>query len=102
MRPSLIGRMVWLELISLAVVGNLIGIAIGGAVTIWLERRGISFGGMETLLAQFGLPGRLYPALDWLSALAGPGAMTLAICVAGLVPYLHVQRLEAATAMRAA
>jgi ABC-type antimicrobial peptide transport system permease subunit len=53
------------------------------------------------LLAQFGIPSRLYPALGWLSALAGPGALVLAIVVGGLVPFFRVLRLTPAAAMRA-
>lgn len=102
MRPRLVGGMVWLELITLALVGNALGIAIGGAITLWFVHHGITYPGLENVLSQFGLPGRLYPTLSWETTLAGPGAIFLSIFAAGLVPYLHVQRLEAASAMRAA
>ena len=57
---------------------------------------------MDKLLAQFGLPPRFYPALTPFSALAGPGAILLAIAVGGIVPYLRVTHLTPASAMRAA
>ena len=57
---------------------------------------------MGDLLAQFGLPARLYPALSPLSALLGPGAILLSIMLGGVVPYLRVLRLTPALAMRAA
>lgn len=101
MRPTVIGRMVWLELISLALIGNAIGLLIGGAVSLYFMRHGIGLPGLGKVLAQFGLPDRLYPALDIVSASIGPGAIMIGVCLAGLVPYLHVQRLEAASAMRA-
>jgi ABC-type lipoprotein release transport system permease subunit len=101
MRPGAIGGMVWMELISLAVVGDALGILIGVLLTIWFEQHGISYGGMGKLLAQFGMPDRLYPTLSTLSVTVGPGAILLAICVAGFLPYLHVRRLEAASAMKA-
>jgi ABC-type lipoprotein release transport system permease subunit len=102
MRPSLIGGMVWLELITLALTGGVIGIAIGAGLSLWFERTGISFAGFSAVLAQYGLPSQLYPALSPFSALVGPTVIVLAICIGGIVPYLHVRRLQAASAMRAA
>ena len=102
MRPSQIGAMVWCELLALALLGSVAGIVIGGAVTFWLQQRGIVYPIDPKLLAQFGMPSRLYPALTPLSALLGPGALLLAIALGGLVPYLRVLRLTPALAMRAA
>lgn len=101
MRPGLIGGMVWLELLVLALLGCAIGIAIGGSVTLWLEHVGVGFGSLGKLLAQFGLPSRLYPRLNWLSGTIGPAAILLAIAIGGIVPYLRATRLTAASAMRA-
>jgi ABC-type lipoprotein release transport system permease subunit len=58
--------------------------------------------GAEAVFAQWGLPGRLYPRLDWVSATAGPGAMAAAILLAGIFPYRRVRRLEPVSAMRSA
>jgi len=102
MRPSLIGRMVWLELVMLALTGALLAILIGGALALYFEVQGINYGNLGKMMAQYGLPSRLYPVLSTFSALIGPGALFLAITLGGIVPYFHVRRLEAATAMRAA
>ena len=102
MQPHMIGRMVWIELISLALVGCGLGLAIGGGITLWLENVGVVIPGLGDLLAQFGLPPRLYPALSPVSALIGPGAIFLAILLGGVVPYLRVVRLTPALAMRSA
>lgn len=102
MRPSMIGQMVWLELLCLALLGCAIGITIGSAITLWFVEHGIVYAGMAKLLAQFGLPPRLYPTLTPLSALAGPGALLVSIVLGGIVPYLRVANLTAASAMRAA
>jgi putative ABC transport system permease protein len=101
MRPSLIGGMVWLELIVLALAGAGMGIALGGAVAVWFEIHGISIPGLEAVLVQYGIPTRLYPAVSPFTALAGPSAVVAAIVVGGIVPYLHVRGLQAARAMRA-
>jgi ABC-type lipoprotein release transport system permease subunit len=100
-RPGQVGMMVWLELITLALAGTGLGIAMGAAITAWFEARGIAYSGAESVLAQFGLPERLYPALSPATALAGPAVILISIIIAGIVPYLHVLRLQPASAMRA-
>jgi putative ABC transport system permease protein len=102
MRPHAIGLMIWMELIALALCGCALGFAIGAAGTLVLVRYGISYAGLEKLLAQYGLPPRLYPSLTPMSALAGPAALLTAVVIGGIVPYLRVARLTAASAMRAA
>ncbi len=102
MRPRAIGLMVWLELLTLALTGCAAGFAVGAVVTSWLEQRGISFGSLSELLAQYGLPPRLYPTLDAVSALTGPVAILVAIVLGGIVPYARVARLTALAAMRSA
>jgi putative ABC transport system permease protein len=102
MRARAIGLMVWLELLSLALAGCLVGFAIGGGVALWFERRGIFLASLGELLAQYGLPPRLYPTLDLVSALTGPLAILVAIVLGGIVPYVRVARLTAVAAMRSA
>lgn len=101
MRPRMIGQMVWLELLGLALLGCAIGLTIGAGVTLWFEQQGIVYPGLGKLLAQFGLPPKLYPTLTPMSALMGPAAILLTIAVGGIVPFLRVIRLTAASAMRA-
>ena len=102
MRPGSVGRMVWIELFMLALIGAALGIGLGVAITLWFEHQGISYAGFSSVLAQLALPDRLYPALSFESVAIGPGAILISIIIAGLVPYLHVYRLQAAAAMRAA
>jgi putative ABC transport system permease protein len=102
MRPGQIGRLVWIELLSLALLGCAIGVAVGGAVTLWFQAHGVLIPGLGKALAQFGLPSRLYPSLTPFTALIGPGVILAAIVAGGLVPYLRVVRLTPALAMRGA
>lgn len=102
MRPAQIGIMVWLELILMALLGLAAGIALGSVLTLIAGHYGIEMPGAEAVFAQWGLPGRLYPRLSWVSAGAGPGAMALGIFLAGLIPFRRVRRLEPVPAMRAA
>lgn len=102
MRPAQIGRMVWLEILFLTGIGVAGGIAVGTAVTYWVSREGIVFSGFETLMRQWNMPSTFYPELNLISVLTGPLVIAGAIAVAGLVPYVHVRRLNPVTAMRAA
>jgi ABC-type lipoprotein release transport system permease subunit len=101
MRPAQVGAMVWIELLGLGLIGCGAGIAVGSAITLWLQSQGIDFPIDPKLLAQFGVPSRLYPALSASSALAGPGTLFAAIMVGGVVPFLRVTGLTPAIAMRA-
>ena len=100
MRSGQIGAMVWIELLGLALLGSAIGVVIGAAVTLWLQHEGIVMPIDPKVMAQFGMPTRLYPALTAFSAFAGPGALLLTILVGGLAPYFRVARLTPAIAMR--
>lgn len=102
MRPGKIGVMVWYELIFLAVLGNAIGIVLGGGLALYFQIQGIAFAGMEAMMAQYGLPDRLYPALSPTSVLAGPLVIVVSVMIAGLVPYRRIGALKPVAAMGAA
>lgn len=94
------GIMIWLELVLLALLGNVIGIVIGSSATLWLQYQGISLGKFSALFAQWGLPDRLYPQLSFISATSGPLVMILMIGIAGLIPYHHLRRVTPLAAMQ--
>ena len=102
MRPVQIGTMVWLELIFLSLLGAGLGIALGAGVTLWVEGVGISFPGMQEVLGQWGISGRVYPDLSLFSATIGPGIIVGSIIVLGLIPYRRILGLEPVSAMGAA
>ena len=102
MRPSKLGVMIWLELALLALLGLLIGIAIGSAITIAIGLHGMEMPGAEAIFAQWGLPGALHPHVSLFSVSAGPLVMAVSILLAGVFPYRRVRKLEPVSAMRAA
>lgn len=101
MRPKQIGAMVWLELVFLALVGVALGIALGVGLVIWVGHIGIAFQGMDEVMNQFGISGRIYPSLSWVGAMAGPSVIIIAITILGLIPYRHILGLEPVQAMGA-
>ncbi len=94
MKPRQAGGMVWIELILLALIGNALGILIGGGLAFYFQQTGIVFSGMEGLLAQFGLSDKLYPTLSMLSATAGPLAVIVSVTLAGIIPFRHILKLN--------
>jgi putative ABC transport system permease protein len=102
MRPGKLGVMIWLELTLLALLGLIIGMAIGSAITLAIGHYGMEMPGAEAIFSQWGLPGKLFPHISLVSVSAGPAVMALSIIVAGIFPYRRVRRLEPVSAMRAA
>ena len=102
MKPGALGRMMWIELILLAVIGGVVAILIGGTATYYYQLHGIPLPGMEGLMAQFGMPSRIYPSLTIVSALAPPLAIIVSVSLGGILPFQHIRRLEPVTAMGAA
>ena len=101
MRPGQIGAMVWLELVFLSLLGVALGIGLGIGLVIWIGTIGISFEGMDEVMGQFGISGRIYPSLSWIGALAGPSVILAAITILGFIPYRHILGLEPVSAMGA-
>ncbi len=101
MRPQRAGAMVWIELILLAVIGNGIGMVLGAALALYYQTVGMSFPGLEEMMAQFGLSGTLYPTLSAVTALAGPIVVILSVALAGIVPYRHILKLQPVSAVGA-
>ncbi len=99
MKPGQIGRLVWLEMILLALFGCGLGLVLGMGVTAWVESVGISFEGMEEIYRQWGLPARIYPDMTPFRVLFGPSAIAGAILVLGIIPYRRVLGLEPVSAM---
>ncbi len=99
MKPGQIGRMVWMEMVFLSIVGNGIGILLGMAVTWYFQQVGIEIAGLEDIYAQWGLPSRFYPDMTPVRVLAGPMAIVVSIALLGIIPYRRTLGLEPVSAM---
>jgi putative ABC transport system permease protein len=101
MRPSAVGRMVWIEILLLLFVGLAAGIAIGASIAGWFAIHGIALPGAEGAFAKWGMPGRIHPKLTAFSLFAAPVVIAVCTAIAGFVPFLKLRRLEPVAAMRA-
>lgn len=99
MKPGQIGRLVWVEIILLSLLGSGVGMALGIALTAYVQSVGIYFAGMDEVMSQWGITGRIYPRMTFWRVLVGPGAIVAAITVLGVIPYRRTLGLEPVSAM---
>jgi ABC-type lipoprotein release transport system permease subunit len=102
LRPGRLGRLVLLETVLMGLLGAVLGVLAGIAVTAWFSKHGLSYPGLEELAASFNLPGRMYPRLTPWSVLTGPLVVFGFTLLASVYPALRLRRLEPVEAMRAA
>jgi ABC-type antimicrobial peptide transport system permease subunit len=74
---------------------------VGSLITLYFQAHGIDISGASELLSQFGITGRMYPKLSWLSAFSGPLVVLMVTFFAALYPAIKVRRLQPVEAMRA-
>ncbi len=99
--PSRLSRMVLWESLALTLVGIGSGIVLGVAVTLYVQSVGMDFSGASEIMKSFGISGRMYPHLNWISATAGPAAVLIITFLTALYPALKVRRIRPLEALNA-
>jgi len=99
--PRRLTKILLIESISMTLIGILAGILIGIGITYYFQINGIDFSGGSELLSQFGITGRMYPKLSFLSVSIGPFMVLFFTLIAALYPALKVRRLRPVEAMTA-
>jgi ABC-type lipoprotein release transport system permease subunit len=99
--PGRLTKVLLIESLSITLIGIVSGMIIGSLITIYFQIHGIDFSEASELLNQFGISGRMYPKLSWLSALSGPLTVLVITFFAALYPALKVRRMQPVEAMRA-
>jgi ABC-type lipoprotein release transport system permease subunit len=100
--PLRIGGLVLLESVLLTLMGLALGVALGGAIAVYLNRVGFTFPGLKEIHSQFGLPGVIYPKLSFLGFTLGPAVMFVFTAAAALYPAFKIRRLAPVEAIRTA
>ena len=98
--PGPLTKVLLIESMTMTLIGIVTGIIVGSLITLYFQVHGIDFSGASELLSQFGITGRMYPKLSWLSAISGPLAVLMITFLAALYPALKVRRLQPVEAMR--
>ena len=99
--PGRLTKVLLIESMSMTGIGIAGGIIIGCLLTLYFQVHGVDISGASELLSQFGITGRIYPRLSWISAISGPLAVLIITFLAALYPALKVQRMKPVEAMRA-
>jgi putative ABC transport system permease protein len=100
--PGRLTKVLLIESMTMAAIGIAAGIFIGSLLTLYFQLYGIDISGSSELLSQFGITGRIYPKLSWISAVSGPTAVLIITFLAALYPALRVRKMKPVAAMRAA
>ena len=99
--PGRLTKVLLIESMTMAAIGIAAGIFIGSLLTIYFQLHGLDISGASELLSQFGITGRIYPKLSWISATSGPAAVLIITFLAALYPALKVRKMKPVAAMRA-
>jgi ABC-type lipoprotein release transport system permease subunit len=99
--PRRLTKILLIESMAMTAIGIIAGILIGMGVTYYFQINGIDFSGGSELLSQFGITGRMYPKLSFLSVSIGPFMVLFFTFIAALYPALKVRRLRPVEAMTA-
>ncbi len=100
--PGRLMRLLLAESVFMTLIGVISGILLGCLVTLFFQSRGIDMGGASELLQQFGISGRMYPRLSWISALLGPALVFIITLLAAIYPAMKIRRLNPVEAMNQA
>jgi ABC-type lipoprotein release transport system permease subunit len=99
--PRRLTKILLLESMTITLIGIIAGIGIGIGITAYFQVHGIDFAGGSELLSQFGITGRMYPKLSFLSVTIGPFMVLFFTFFAALYPALKIRRLLPVDAMTA-
>ena len=98
-KPGRLTRLVLTESFFMTLLGVAAGIVSGCLLTLYFQAHGIDFGNANELLLQYGISGRMYPRLSFLTALLGPGLVMIITVIAALYPALKIRKLRPVEAM---
>jgi ABC-type antimicrobial peptide transport system permease subunit len=99
--PRRLTKVLLIESMAMTAIGIIAGILFGIGITYYFQINGIDFSGGSELLRQFGITGRMYPKLSFLSVSIGPFMVLFFTFIAALYPALKVRRLRPVEAMTA-
>lgn len=99
--PGRLARLVGMETCLLGLIGLVIGLLLGTALTVYFSVYGLTYPGMEEMAARFNLAERMYPEVSLLSTLWGPLTVFAGVMLAAIYPALQLFRLQPVAAMRA-
>jgi len=95
-------QMLFLETGMIALLGVVIGIGVGVAITAWFQHQGIDLGEASEMTKQYGIPSRLHPMLSPVTIFMGPTFVFIFTLISATYPIFRVRKLNPVSAMRSA
>ncbi len=96
-----LARLVLVEAFFMAVLGFIIGSALGIVLVVYLHYVGFSFPGMSEMAEQYNLSERMYPSLSPVAIFLGPSIVFIGSIIAATYPAIRLTFLQPIDAMRA-
>jgi ABC-type lipoprotein release transport system permease subunit len=100
-KPRRLALLVLLETFLMALLGLLIGVALGAAVNGYFATYGFAYPGMDEMTARFNMPSVIYPAVGLFPILLGPSVVFVFCLFAAVYPALKLYGLRPVEAMGA-
>lgn len=100
-KPRRLALLVLLETFLMALLGLLIGVVLGAAVTGYLAATGFTYPGVEEMAAKFNLPSVIYPSMEPFAILLGPTVVFVFCLLAAIYPAVKLYGLKPVEAMGA-
>ena len=97
--PERLVRLMLAESAVMTLIGVAAGILLGTGVTVYFQAYGIDLAGASEILEHYGISGRIYPKLSWLSTFLGPAMVLVVTFPAALYPALKIRKLKPVEAM---
>lgn len=97
--PSRIMRLVMMESAAMTLLGIILGMVSGAAITLYFQHQGIYIPGTEEMFKQYGIPNRLYPRLSLLTLFAGPLVVFVITFISSVFPALKIRFMNPLEAM---
>ena len=97
--PQRLVKLLLYESNFMTIVGVGLGIIIGCGLTGIFQIYGIDMSGSSEILKQYGMSGRIYPSLSFITALAGPLLVWVITIAVSLYPAFKIKRLRPVEAM---
>lgn len=97
--PGRLIRLVLTESVIMTMVGIACGITLGIILTLFFQFHGIDLGGSSEMLRHYGISGRMFPKLSFISIFSGPCVLFIITFLVALYPAFKIKNLRPVKAM---